>query len=195
MDEVFGSENFVALITFATTSGCDRRLPEARVDYTSLVREGRRARQVPPALSRERSPGRVPSIHQVELPDGEARRLTAEERSRPATRWTRASSDSTISRQPSISRRDDAHLSTLNSTVSPYRPSSRAGRQSRRDGPACRCAANRVAVGKTLALHPLPRRLPGAFRTTTYGTTPSAGFATTRSTLSRRTPRSSNAAC
>ena len=52
MDEVFGSENFVSLITFKKTErSAAERLAGSRVDYLAVVREGHRHGEVSAALS------------------------------------------------------------------------------------------------------------------------------------------------
>lgn len=58
MDEVFGSDNFISLITFKKTSGAGSPSggnggPRIGMPLPALVREGRNAGQVPAALSRE----------------------------------------------------------------------------------------------------------------------------------------------
>jgi len=82
MDEVFGEENFVSLIAFtkgATGLGSSDRLP-ARIDYIvwySRKPESHKFRQ----LYTIRTEGIDPNFNWLQLPNGEFRRLTPQERS------------------------------------------------------------------------------------------------------------------
>jgi adenine-specific DNA-methyltransferase len=82
MDEVFGEDNFVSLIAFtkgATGLGSSDRLP-ARLDYIvwySRSPESHKFRQ----LYTVRAEGVDPNFNWVQLPDGQYRRMTAQEKS------------------------------------------------------------------------------------------------------------------
>ena len=82
MDEVFGEDNFVSLIAFtkgATGLGSSDRLP-ARLDYIvwySRKPENHKFRQ----LYTLRNEGIDPNFNWLQLPDGQYRRLTPEEKS------------------------------------------------------------------------------------------------------------------
>lgn len=85
LDEVLGRDNFVALITFAKTSGATSKLLPSVADYLVWYAKNRRLvkyRQ----LYLEKAPGGQGSsaYNRVELPDGTRRPMTKEERLDPS---------------------------------------------------------------------------------------------------------------
>jgi adenine-specific DNA-methyltransferase len=85
MDEVFGSENFVSVITFSKTSGQTNKLIPVIADFLiwyAKDRENVKCRQ----LYESKTLGSEGSTEyfNVELPDGEIRRLTQEEVTNPS---------------------------------------------------------------------------------------------------------------
>jgi len=86
MDEIFGAENRVATISYATTSGSSTStLPEV-ADYLLWYAKDQKQvkyRQLDEKLTRAEIIKHFSSYAMVELPDGECRKLTSEERSDP----------------------------------------------------------------------------------------------------------------
>ncbi len=80
MDEVFGSENFVSLITFQKTGGASSTLLPSTVDYLIWYAKDREAVKFRP-LYQPRAAG-DPSLDrydQILLPDGTTRRVGRDE--------------------------------------------------------------------------------------------------------------------
>ena len=88
MDEVFGAENRVATISYATTSGSSAKtLPEV-ADYLLWYAKDKarvKYRQLYEPLTRREIVEFFSSYAMVEMPDGECRKLTPMERFRPDT--------------------------------------------------------------------------------------------------------------
>jgi adenine-specific DNA-methyltransferase len=84
LDEVFGSENFLANIAFAKTSGSTRQYLGGVADYLLFYAKNRdraKFRQPYVAKTVESEVGGPYSL--VELPNGDRRRMTIDERARP----------------------------------------------------------------------------------------------------------------
>ena len=82
MDEVFGSENFVAIIPFAKTSGSTEDYVSSVCDYLIFYAKNRaqlKFRQ----LFTERNSDPSGPYSMLELPSGERRRMTADEKANP----------------------------------------------------------------------------------------------------------------
>jgi adenine-specific DNA-methyltransferase len=85
MDEVFGSENFCGLITFVTTGGIRQNLLANRCDFLlwySRQIELVKYRQL--YLSKSVEEGTAVTFTWLELPNGERRGMTAEEKENPS---------------------------------------------------------------------------------------------------------------
>lgn len=85
MDEVFGSENFCGLITFVTTGGIRQNLLANRCDF--LLWYSRRIELVKYRqlyLSKSFEEGTAVTFTWLELPNGERRGMTAEEKENPS---------------------------------------------------------------------------------------------------------------
>ena len=86
LDEIYGRENRIATISFATTSGSSAKLLPEVSDYLLwYAKDANRAkyRQLFETLSRRELIEYMSSYARVELPDGSTRRLTTEERFDP----------------------------------------------------------------------------------------------------------------
>ncbi len=86
LDEIFGRENRIATISFATTSGSSTQfLPEVADYLLWYAKDRKRAkyRQLFETLSRKELIEYMSSYARVELPDGSTRKLTAEEQFAP----------------------------------------------------------------------------------------------------------------
>lgn len=87
LDEVLGTENRVAMISYATTGGSSANtLPEV-ADYILWYAQDKtqvKARQIYERLTRKELVRMMSSYVMVEMPDGEVRGLTPDERSDPA---------------------------------------------------------------------------------------------------------------
>lgn len=86
LDEIFGRENRIATISFATTSGSSAKLLPEVSDYLLwYARDAKRAKyhQLFETLSRRELIEYMTWHAKVELPDGSTRKLTAEERFDP----------------------------------------------------------------------------------------------------------------
>ena len=86
MDEVFGADNFVSLISFAKTGGSTGEYLAGTVDYLLFYardRERLKERYHDPFTSKSIDAEVEGAYHWLELPDGSRRRLTAEERRDP----------------------------------------------------------------------------------------------------------------
>ncbi|MGW3353686.1 site-specific DNA-methyltransferase [Nonomuraea rubra] len=88
MDEVFGSQNFVSLITFATTSGAGspgelRNLP-ATCNYIIWYAKDRGQMKYRQLYTGKRGVGEDPNYSWIQLPDGKRRKMTAAEMADPA---------------------------------------------------------------------------------------------------------------
>jgi adenine-specific DNA-methyltransferase len=80
MDEVFGSENFVSLITFQKTGGASSTLLPSTVDYLIWYAKDKEAIKFRPLYqSRQVGDPSLDRYDQILLPDGSTRRLTREE--------------------------------------------------------------------------------------------------------------------
>ncbi|MFG2049623.1 site-specific DNA-methyltransferase [Micromonospora sp. NPDC048935] len=76
LDEVFGSENFVSLITFRKTGGATTDFLAGTVDYLVWYAKDRgRAKFRPLYNAKDDGQGSAPGYDFIELPDGERRRL------------------------------------------------------------------------------------------------------------------------
>ncbi len=80
MDEVFGSENFVSQISYATTTGSTREYLPRAADYILYYARDRSRLKFRQPFARKRSNPDGP-YQLIELPDGTRRRMTIEERS------------------------------------------------------------------------------------------------------------------
>ena len=86
MDEIYGRENRIATISFATTSGSSAKLLPEVSDYLlwyAKDAKGAKYRQLFETLSRRELVEYMSSYAKVELPDGSTRKLTTEERFDP----------------------------------------------------------------------------------------------------------------
>ena len=84
MDEVFGSGNFVNQITHLKTSSATVTLLPGTADYVIWYAKNREKTKYRPLYTKKESGGASGSKYtQVELPSGERRTATAEERTRP----------------------------------------------------------------------------------------------------------------
>ena len=87
LDEVFGAENRVATIPYATSGGVFCQDAAERCRLSPLVRQGKATRQVPPkSMNRCRvqsESNTMSSYAMLELADGSTRRLTENERVAP----------------------------------------------------------------------------------------------------------------
>ena len=86
LDEVFGAENFISLITFRKTSGATGDFLAGTTDFILWYAKDR-AQAKYRSLYREKALGGegAGAYRHLELPDGERRVMTAEERTDPAT--------------------------------------------------------------------------------------------------------------
>ena len=82
MDEVFGSENFVSLITFTKTSPLGSKLLVSKCDYILWYATNKDQCKYRP-LFREKSIGEGTSYKYVEMNDGTIRQMTKEEQQKP----------------------------------------------------------------------------------------------------------------
>src|SRR3989454_167274 len=79
MDEVFGAENFCAVIAFAKTTGFESKVIPAAGDYLLWYgRDRERVKYRPLFVSADRAPG-TGGYRWIQLPDGTKRALTAQE--------------------------------------------------------------------------------------------------------------------
>ena len=84
LDEVFGSENWVSLITFRKTAGATSEFLPNTADYIVWYAKDRARLKYRPAYLEKFVGGEGASAYdQVELEDGTQRRLTPEERTKP----------------------------------------------------------------------------------------------------------------
>ncbi len=86
LDEIYGRENRIATISFATTSGSSAKLLPEVSDYLlwyAKDAKGAKYRQLFETLSRRELIEYMSSYAKVELPDGSTRKLTTEERFGP----------------------------------------------------------------------------------------------------------------
>ncbi len=86
LDEIYGRENRIATISFATTSGSSAKLLPEVSDYLlwyAKDAKGAKYRQLFETLSRRELIEYMSSYAKVELPDGSTRKLTTEERFDP----------------------------------------------------------------------------------------------------------------
>lgn len=80
MDEVFGSENFVALIPFAKTSGSTREFIGGTCDYLLFYGKDRERLKFRPVFNEKSVASEAGGPYGlIQLPDGSRRRMTAEE--------------------------------------------------------------------------------------------------------------------
>jgi adenine-specific DNA-methyltransferase len=85
MDEVFGSENFIAIITFRKTSGTTGEFIPATTDFVLWYARNKDQAKYRQLFRLKAVGGRGAGAYSmVELPDGARRRLTADERANPA---------------------------------------------------------------------------------------------------------------
>jgi adenine-specific DNA-methyltransferase len=84
LDEVFGSDNFVSLITFTKTSSATGELLAGTADYILWYAKSRDEVKFRPVFtSKELGGAGASKYDQLELPDGTRRPMTADERTRP----------------------------------------------------------------------------------------------------------------
>jgi adenine-specific DNA-methyltransferase len=84
MDEVFGDDNFIAVINFATTTGSTREFIGKTCDYLLFYAKDRERLKFRPVFRQKGNPGDEESAYSwIELNDGTRRRMTAEEREDP----------------------------------------------------------------------------------------------------------------
>ena len=94
LDEVFGAENRVSLIPFATTSGSSSKTLPSVADFLlwyAKDKEAVRYRQLYEPLSRAEQVDHMSSYAMLELADGSIRGLTSEERRDPDLHFPRGS--------------------------------------------------------------------------------------------------------
>ena len=86
LDEVFGADNFVSLVTFAKTSGFQSSALSGSADYLVWYARSRDALKYRPSLAPRTLADDVGRRYtRIELPDGTRRVMTSEERANPAT--------------------------------------------------------------------------------------------------------------
>ncbi|MDP9174670.1 MAG: site-specific DNA-methyltransferase [Planctomycetota bacterium] len=86
LDEVFGTKNYVALITFAKTSGSTQEFLSSTTDYLLFYardKEKMKYRQI--YMKRESAEDTAGPYQMLHLPDGSRRRMSAEEKEVPKT--------------------------------------------------------------------------------------------------------------
>jgi adenine-specific DNA-methyltransferase len=85
LDEVFGADNFVAVIAFSKTSGLASRYLATQTDFLLwYAKDKTRTKYHQLYLSKSRDSGTAENYSWVELPDGTRRGLTRAERTNPA---------------------------------------------------------------------------------------------------------------
>jgi len=85
LDETFGSENFVSLVTFKKTAGATSEYLPPVADYILWYSKDRNQLKYRPVyLTKNVGGSGADAYDMIEFPDGACRRLTAEERSNPA---------------------------------------------------------------------------------------------------------------
>ncbi len=190
MDEVFGDENFVSLITVRKTGGTTGKFLSGTADYIIWYARNTEVTKYRPLLTPKEGEGNEASFYDlIELADGTRRRMTDPERSMVGrtARQEVSTNNSDSQRRERVEGRE--LVLRLIFEARDYLPTAaRVEDQSRRDAIGSHAPMRVDRAGTTLTLRPLSGGFSRSSEITNTWTDTLAGATRTRSTWFRRTP-------